>query len=141
MGPDGGNGGNGGNIWVVASPSMNSLSHFRKHVHFHAGSGKRGSGSNKLGAFGQDSTLHVPSGTIFRKKGSPYWSTPILELNNPGEKKLMVKGGRGGRGNAAMKTGRATSLEIAEKGESGEGFWLDLELKVIADVGIIGIPA
>jgi GTP-binding protein len=140
-GPDGGNGGNGGNIWAVANLSIGSLSHFRRNVHFYAGPGNGGLGSNRVGANGHDSIVYVPVGTIFRKRGSPEWSPPIFELNIPGERKLLVKGGRGGRGNTAFKTGRATALEIAEKGELGMGIWLDLELKVIADVGIIGVPS
>ncbi|KAG2433016.1 hypothetical protein HXX76_008743 [Chlamydomonas incerta] len=139
-GPAGGNGGRGGNVWAVVDPSLNSLSVFRGQVHFRADGGVNGQGSNCEGADAEDLVVAVPAGTIIRRKESEEDDAPLAELLQPGERALLAVGGRGGRGNFSFKTSRDRAPTIAEKGEKGEELWVDLELKVVADAGIIGVP-
>ncbi|KAG2448709.1 hypothetical protein HYH02_006065 [Chlamydomonas schloesseri] len=139
-GPSGGNGGRGGNVWAVVDPNLNSLSVFRGQVHFRAEGGVNGQGSNCEGADAEDLIVHVPAGTIIRRKDAEEDDPPLAELLKPGERALLAVGGRGGRGNFSFKTSRDRAPTIAEKGEKGEELWVDLELKVVADVGIIGVP-
>jgi GTP-binding protein len=140
-GPDGGNGGCGGNIWFEAKSSLNSLSYLRKKMNVKAQSGTRGQGSNKIGVDGKDLTILVPCGTIIKKHGAPRWKPPLAELLAPGACVLLALGGRGGRGNACFKTNENKAPRIFESGENVFGMWIDLELKVIADVGIVGVPS
>ncbi|PNW77357.1 hypothetical protein CHLRE_10g433100v5 [Chlamydomonas reinhardtii] len=139
-GPSGGNGGRGGNVWAVVDPNLNSLSVFRGQVHFRAEGGVNGQGSNCEGADAEDLIVPVPAGTIIRRKDAEEDEPPLAELLKPGEKALLAVGGRGGRGNFSFKTSRDRAPTIAEKGEKGEELWVDLELKVVADAGIIGVP-
>ncbi|KAG2484430.1 hypothetical protein HYH03_016740 [Edaphochlamys debaryana] len=139
-GPAGGCGGRGGNVWAVVDPALNSLSSFRGQVHFRAPLGVSGEGSNCDGADGEDLLVAVPPGTIIRRKGAEEGDPPLAELLQPGERALIAVGGRGGRGNFSFKTSRDRAPAIAERGEKGEELWVDLELKVVADVGIIGVP-
>jgi len=140
-GPDGGNGGRGGNIWFEAKSSLNSLCYLRKKTNIRAQSGVRGQGSNKTGADGKDLIILVPCGTIIKKRGAPRWEPPLAELLTPGVRVPLVFGGRGGRGNAYFKTNKNKAPRIFESGENVPGMWIDLELKVIADVGIVGVPS
>lgn len=140
-GPSGGNGGDGGSIWAVADMGMSSLSSFRNKVHWKAEKGVNGSGKDMHGANAGDEYIKVPLGTIIRRKGSnDFDEPPLAELLNDGDKALLVQGGRGGRGNAAFKSAKNKAPILAEDGEEGQELWLDLELKVVADVGIIGVP-
>ncbi len=136
-GPAGGNGGKGGDVYLVASAEHNSLYHFRFKVHFKAERGKHGSGSNKQGAQGQDLEVPVPPGTLIYDAES---AQLLGELLHVGDRLLVARGGRGGRGNAAFRSSTNQTPHFAEKGEPGEERWLRLELKLIADVGIIGVP-
>lgn len=136
-GPSGGNGGRGGNISFYVDPSLNTLYHLQHTVHYRAERGDHGSGANKYGAHGPDLRLPVPPGTIVRDAQT---GAILADLTQPGQEVIVAKGGRGGRGNAAFKTARQTAPRIAEKGEPGEEHWLELELKLVADVGIIGVP-
>ncbi|CAM6088542.1 unnamed protein product [Calypogeia fissa] len=137
-GPFGGNGGRGGQVYVEADPSMNSLLPFRKAVHFRAGRGAHGGGKRKEGAVGTDTTVKVPPGTLIREAGPE--GKVLLELTKPGQREMLLPGGTGGRGNAAFKTGRNNAPQLAELGEQGAEMWIELELKLVADVGIVGVP-
>ena len=136
-GPDGGDGGNGGNIYMLADSSVNDLLSFRYVGKYVAGNGERG-GSNKcFGKFGEDVIIRVPVGTVVRDEQS---GTVIADMFSDGEKKLIAEGGRGGKGNVRFTTSRRHAPNFAQKGEKTEPHTLILELKVIADVGIIGFP-
>lgn len=139
-GPAGGSGGRGGNVWAMADPGLNSLTCFRHKVHWRAGNGQAGQGSERNGAVAEDLIVKVPLGTIIRRRNVGEDDPPLAELVKPGEKALLAVGGRGGRGNASFKTQKNNAPTLAEKGEKGSENWLDLELKVVADVGIIGVP-
>ncbi|KAL6896570.1 hypothetical protein ACP4OV_007142 [Aristida adscensionis] len=136
-GPSGGDGGRGGNVYVEVDGEMNSLLPFRKSVHFRAGRGAHGMGQQQAGAKGDDVVVKVPPGTVVRSSAG---GVELLELMKPGQRALLLPGGRGGRGNAAFKSGTNKVPRIAEKGEKGPEMWLDLELKLVADVGIVGAP-
>ncbi|CAN6206416.1 unnamed protein product [Urochloa humidicola] len=136
-GPSGGDGGRGGDVYVQVDGEMNSLLPFRKSVHFRAGRGSHGLGQQQAGAKGEDVVVKVPPGTVVRSSDG---GVELLELMKPGQRALLLPGGRGGRGNAAFKSGTNKVPRIAEKGEKGPEMWLDLELKLVADVGIVGAP-
>lgn len=136
-GPDGGDGGNGGNVFIQADLSVNDLLPFRYVSKYVAGNGERG-GSNKcFGRYGEDVTIKVPVGTIVRDEET---GTVIADMFTDGEKKLIAEGGRGGKGNVRFTTSRRHAPNFAQKGEKTDPHVLVLELKVIADVGIIGFP-
>eukprot|EP00879_Flechtneria_rotunda_P001326 GHRR01001476.1.p1 GENE.GHRR01001476.1~~GHRR01001476.1.p1 ORF type:complete len:621 (+),score=182.90 GHRR01001476.1:200-2062(+) len=139
-GPNGGNGGRGGHVWAIADQGLNSLLSFRNQAHFRASNGSAGQGSFRDGADGGDLYIKVPVGTIIRKKNAEEDEPALAELLQLGQTALLLVGGRGGRGNASFKTRLNTAPAIAEKGEAGREEWLDLELKVVADVGIVGVP-
>jgi len=136
-GPDGGNGGDGGSVYLVASRDVNTLVHFRRQRHFRAGRGKHGRGKGQRGANGDDVTIQVPVGTVA-------WDDETGELlgdlTHHGQRLLVARGGRGGRGNAAFATPTNQAPRIAEVGDPGEERWLRLELKIVADVGLVGMP-
>jgi GTP-binding protein len=134
-GPDGGNGGNGGDVFLRVQPQLKSLLDLAYHPHFVAHDGKNGQGSNKVGRSGEDIYVDVPSGTMVFK-GSQF----VADLKNPDETLLVARGGRGGRGNAAFKSHSNTAPKLSERGEPGEHVQLDLELKLLADIGLIGFP-
>ncbi|KAL3698933.1 hypothetical protein R1sor_016955 [Riccia sorocarpa] len=137
-GPSGGTGGRGGHVYIEADSSMNSLLPFRNKVHFRAGRGAHGGGKSKDGASGTDITVKVPPGTIIKEAGPE--GKVLLELTKPGQRQTLLPGGAGGRGNAAFKTGRNNAPQLAEFGEEGPEMWVELELKLVADVGIVGVP-
>ncbi|KAL2341150.1 hypothetical protein Fmac_009090 [Flemingia macrophylla] len=136
-GPSGGDGGRGGDVYVEVDGAMNSLLPFRNSVHFRAGRGSHGQGSMQNGAKGEDVVVKVPPGTLVRMSGD---DSVLLEMVYPGQKALLLPGGRGGRGNASFKSGTNKVPKIAENGEEGPEMWLELELKLVADVGIVGAP-
>jgi GTP-binding protein len=134
-GPDGGNGGRGGDVFLRCDLQMKSLLDLTYSPHLHADDGKNGQGSNKVGRGGEDKYVNVPAGTlVFRGDHL------MADLKTPGETVLVAQGGRGGRGNAAFKSHKNTAPMLSERGEPGESFKLDLELKVLADIGLIGFP-
>ncbi|KAK8946409.1 hypothetical protein KSP39_PZI007361 [Platanthera zijinensis] len=140
-GPSGGDGGKGGNVYVEVDGSMNSLLPFRKNLHYRAGRGGHGLGKNQSGAKGEDVVVKVAPGTVIRESGKGgVEGEVLLELLKPGQRALLLPGGRGGRGNASFKSGTRKVPKIAENGESGANMWLDLELKLVADIGIVGAP-
>lgn len=136
-GPDGGDGGNGGNVYIQADGNIGDLLSFRYTSKFFAGNGERG-GSNKcFGKFGADVVIKVPLGTVVKDFES---GAVIADMFEDGEKKLIQEGGRGGKGNVRFTTSRRHAPNFAQKGEKTEPHVLALELKIIADVGIIGFP-
>ncbi|KAK7815170.1 GTP-binding protein OBGC, chloroplastic [Quercus suber] len=137
-GPSGGNGGRGGNVYVEVDGSMNSLLPFRNSLHFRALKGSHGQGRSQDGAKGEDVVVKVPPGTVIREAGKE--EVLLLELLHPGQRALLLPGGRAGRGNASFRSGTNKVPRIAENGEAGPEMWLELELKLVADVGIVGAP-
>ncbi len=135
-GPDGGDGGHGGDVVLYVDPKKSTLSTFRRQRHFRAEDGKPGSGSNKTGRSANDVRIPVPPGTIVRSEEGAI----LGDLVEPGQELVVCRGGRGGRGNARYATARNQAPRMAEKGAPGEEKWIDLELRLVADVGIIGVP-
>ncbi|MBQ8177648.1 MAG: GTPase ObgE [Clostridia bacterium] len=136
-GPDGGDGGKGGSIYFQADRSINTLISFRYTQHFKAENGANGSGKNCSGKAGEDLIIKVPCGTIIRDAET---NGIIADIFNDGEKVLIFKGGRGGRGNARFATPTHRSPGYSEHGERTETRKIKLELKTIADVGLVGFP-
>ena len=136
-GPDGGDGGHGGSIVLEVDPHQNTLSGFRHQKQFRGQNGTRGKGKNQTGASGNDLVIKVPPGTmVFDEIDGKF----LGDLVEEGQQLLVCKGGRGGRGNARFKTSKNKAPRIAEKGEPPEENKIRLELKLIADIGIIGVP-
>ncbi len=136
-GPAGGNGGRGGHVYVLADQNLNTLHAFRRRTHFRAKRGAHGGGNQKTGAAGDDLRISVPVGAIVRAAET---DAVLADLTRDGQEALVARGGRGGRGNAAFKSGRNRAPRLAENGEVGEEGWLDLELKIVADAAIVGVP-
>jgi GTPase len=135
-GPDGGDGGRGGDVWLVADRNVASLLAFRDHPHRRAPSGAHGSGKKKHGAGGDDLFVHVPEGTVVLDRDG----TVLADLVNEGDRWLAAAGGRGGKGNARFLSNKRRAPMFAEQGEEGEERWLNLELKLMADVALVGFP-
>ena len=136
-GPDGGDGGKGGDIYFVAEKGMTTLIDFRYKKKFLAEDGQNGDGGNRYGKSGKDLIIGVPVGTIIKDIDS---DEIIADMVNIDEKVLIAKGGRGGRGNAKFATSTRQVPKFAEQGDDGETLNLSLELKLIADVGLVGFP-
>ncbi len=136
-GPDGGDGGDGGSIWFIADRNVASLLAFRDHPHRKGDSGKHGGGSNKHGARGKDVEVHVPVGTVVLNHDT---HEPVADLLNHGDRWMAAQAGEGGRGNARFLTNKRRAPSFAEQGEHGQERWLRLELKLLADVAIVGFP-
>jgi GTPase len=135
-GPDGGDGGHGGDVWLVASVNESSLLGFRDHPFRRATDGVHGSGSKRHGARGKDLVVPVPVGTVVRDRDSQV----VCDLATEGARFLVAEGGQGGRGNARFLSNRRRAPAFAEQGEKGREFWLDMELKLMADVALVGFP-
>ncbi len=136
-GPDGGDGGKGGDIYLYADPSLNTLLPFRYKTKYVAGDGERGGSNLCTGKGGEDVVISVPVGTLVRDEAT---GTAICDMFSAGDKKLVCEGGRGGKGNVRFTTSRRHAPNFAQKGEKTEPHTLILELKIVADVGIIGFP-
>ncbi len=136
-GPDGGDGGRGGSVILEADPQLFTLTDFRYLAEYRAERGQHGAGSNKTGRSGEDLVLRVPPGTLVRDADD---GTLLGELLEPGDRMVVAKGGRGGRGNARFATATNQAPRRWEPGEEGEARVLDLTLKLIADVGLVGEP-
>ncbi|GAW93337.1 GTPase ObgE [Calderihabitans maritimus] len=136
-GPSGGDGGRGGDVILEADPALRTLVDFKYKRHYKAERGGHGQGKNKHGKNGEDLLIRVPLGTLVRDADT---GEVLADLVEPGQKVIVAKGGRGGRGNARFATSRNRVPTFAEKGEPGEERWLELELKLLADVGLIGFP-
>tara|TARA_B100000378_G_scaffold89208_1_gene70543 strand:+ start:1559 stop:2542 length:984 start_codon:yes stop_codon:yes gene_type:complete len=136
-GPDGGDGGNGGSIILESEGNLNTLIDFRYRQHFKAETGKSGSKKNKTGASGKDLILKVPVGTQIYEEDN---NTLIYDLTKNKERFVVATGGKGGLGNTRFKSSTNRTPRKKTNGKKGEEFWIWLQLKVIADVGIIGLP-
>lgn len=135
-GPDGGNGGDGGDVVLRADRNTASLLAFRDYPHRRAASGTHGSGKKRNGSRGTDLTIDVPVGTVVRHREGEL----IADLANDGDTVIVARGGQGGAGNARFLSNRRRAPEFAEQGEYGEEFWLVLELRLLADVALVGMP-
>ncbi|ADD45109.1 GTPase ObgE [Stackebrandtia nassauensis] len=136
-GPDGGNGGHGGDVVLEVDPNVHTLLDFHFHPHAKAGNGKGGQGSNRNGAFGKSLHLKVPDGTVVQSADGEV----IADLTGVGTSIVLARGGRGGRGNAALANAARKAPGFAELGEEGEALDAVLELKSVADVGLVGFPS
>lgn len=136
-GPDGGDGGNGGNIYFQVDKDKNTLIDFRYNRKFKAKNGENGSGSHCNGKYGEDLYIKVPIGTVVKDAET---GKVVADLSNPNQTELILKGGRGGRGNSHFKTSTRQAPRFSEDGEKGEEKELILELKLLADVGLLGFP-
>ena len=136
-GPNGGDGGKGGDVYLVADPNLRSLIDFRYRSHFKAESGIRGQGSDKHGRGGEDAILRVPVGSVIKDAET---DTVLVDLAKPEQVFLAAEGGKGGLGNARFATSTNRAPRKATLGKLGEERWLKIELKLLADVGLIGLP-
>ncbi len=136
-GPDGGNGGRGGHIILRGNTQLWTLLHLKYQKHVIAGNGKPGEGGRRSGADGEDIILEVPLGTVARDAES---GNKLFEITVDGEEQVLVHGGRGGLGNENFKTSTNQAPRYAQPGESGQEQWIILELKLLADVGLVGFP-
>ncbi len=136
-GPDGGDGGKGGNVIIQTDPNLHTLLDFRYRRRFKAQSGKHGQGANKTGRSGQNLIIRVPKGTLVKKNDTEQVLTDLVDDN---QQVIIARGGRGGRGNARFATSTNQTPRNAEPGEEGESRQILLELKLIADVGLVGLP-
>src|SRR5690606_12757052 len=136
-GPDGGNGGHGGDVILVVAADVTTLIDFHHEPHRKATSGGPGAGSNRSGANGEDLVLRVPDGTVVRAENGEV----LADLVGVGTELVIAAGGRGGLGNAALASSKRKAPGFALKGEPGEELTVTLELKVVADIGLIGFPS
>lgn len=136
-GPAGGDGGRGGSIVIQADEGLSTLMDFKYRRHFKGERGQHGQGKNMHGAGGQDIIIRVPAGTVIKDDAS---EEVIADLTNHGQTVVVARGGRGGRGNARFATAANKAPSVAENGEPGEERWIRLELKLLADIGLVGLP-
>jgi GTP-binding protein len=136
-GPSGGDGGKGGSVWIVASQRLNTLYHLQFRREWEAGRGQHGMGSNCSGVDGDDNTIELPIGSVVRDKAT---GDLVADLTHDGERILVAKGGRGGWGNQHFATATRQAPRFAQDGNAGEERELTIELKLIADVGLVGLP-
>ena len=137
-GPSGGDGGNGGSVIVVANPDLNTLVNFRRHRHFTANKGENGGAKEMFGKNAEDVIVEVPLGTmIYDNKTGEL----LADMTQEGQRAVIVKGGHGGRGNSHFATSAVRAPTFDEKGEPGEQKEIRLELKILADVGLLGFPS
>ena len=136
-GPDGGDGGDGGSVILEADPSITTLLDFHYQRHYTAERGQHGKGANKQGASGADTVLRVPLGTTVSERAG---GELLGDLTERGQRLLVAQGARGGRGNARFTTSTNRAPRRADLGRPGEERWIHLELKLLADVGVVGFP-
>jgi GTP-binding protein len=136
-GPDGGDGGRGGSVYLAADAAMNTLADFRVARKFRAESGQGGAGRNMTGRSGNDLDVHVPCGTVVHDLDT---GELICDLTDDGQRQMVAEGGRGGLGNTRFKSSTNRAPRKTTNGTPGEGRHLKLELKVLADVGLLGMP-
>ena len=136
-GPDGGDGGNGGNVWITAADGLNTLIDFRYQQHFKAATGTHGMGRQMHGAKGEDVILKVPVGTQVLDDDK---ETVLLDMDVAGKTEMLLKGGNGGWGNVRFKGPQNQAPKYANPGQEGQERWIWLRLKLIADVGLAGLP-
>jgi GTP-binding protein len=136
-GPDGGDGGRGGHIILKGNPQLWTLLHLKYRKHVRAENGHGGEGQNRTGAFGKDEILEVPLGTVAKNSET---GNVLCEINEDGEEIILMPGGRGGKGNTFFATSTNQAPQHAQPGEPGQEEWIVLELKLLADVGLVGFP-
>jgi GTP-binding protein len=136
-GPDGGDGGNGGSVYIEAVPGVDNLAELIGHHHWIAKAGRPGEGNNRTGASGEDVIVKVPVGSLIYDRDT---GALLKDMDTPGRKIRIAKGGRGGKGNHAYATPTHQTPTESEPGEPGQERWLRVELKLIADVGLVGLP-
>ncbi len=136
-GPDGGNGGRGGHVFLKGNMQLWTLLHLKYRKHVFAENGRNGASALKTGADGQDIIVEVPLGTVAKNAITGEF---LFEITKDGESKILAGGGRGGLGNAHFKSSTNQTPRYAQPGESGEEGWFILELKILADVGLVGFP-
>jgi len=136
-GPSGGDGGKGGDVVLVVNPHLNTLYRFSRKRHFKAEQGAHGRNKNQTGAEGADLEVEIPPGTVVRDADS---GELLADLTEPEQRFVVVRGGQGGRGNARFASSTNQAPRMAERGALGEERWLMLELKLLADVGLVGLP-
>ncbi|MBE0598882.1 MAG: GTPase ObgE [Desulfuromonadales bacterium] len=136
-GPDGGDGGDGGDIVLEVDPGLGTLLDLRYRQHYKAGNGEHGRGKNMHGKNGESMQLRVPPGTLVRDEET---GEILADLTEPGQQLVLLRGGRGGRGNARFATSTNRAPRHTQPGIPGEERWLRLELKLLADVGLVGFP-
>jgi GTP-binding protein len=136
-GPDGGDGGRGGHVILRGNQQLWTLLHLKYSKHIHAEDGENGSGAEKTGANGKDVIIEVPLGTVARNAET---GEILFEIIQHGEEKIIAKGGRGGQGNVHFKSPTNQAPKYAQPGEPCEENWFILELKILADVGLVGFP-
>jgi len=136
-GPDGGDGGDGGSVLLEADPAITTLLDFHYQRHYTAERGQHGKGSNKHGASGEHTVLRVPLGTVVSDRDT---GERLGDLTTPGERVLVARGARGGRGNARFVSSTNRAPRRADLGRAGAERWMHLELKLLADVGVVGFP-
>ncbi|MCD6726925.1 MAG: GTPase ObgE [Solirubrobacteraceae bacterium] len=134
-GPDGGDGGHGGSVVLVCDDSLRDLQPFKRKAHHRAGRGHHGEGALRHGAAGEDLVVSVPPGTVVRLPDGT-----VHDLVAPGQRALVARGGSGGRGNKRFANPTRQTPRFAERGLAGEELWIDLQLKLLADVGLVGLP-
>lgn len=141
-GPDGGDGGKGGNVYFETDPNLNTLASFNHNQKIWAENGKNGLGKKMFGSKGEDLVVKVPVGTILHLKALDGRAMDLIDIDmdEPGMRILVAKGGKGGKGNVHFKSSRNTTPRVAEEGKLGEVFDLKMELKLLADVGLVGLP-
>ena len=135
-GPDGGDGGRGGSVVLMVDPNLNTLVDYHYQTHYRAERGEHGRGKNQHGKNGEDLLLRVPPGTVVREEDGD----TLADLTRPGQQVVAARGGRGGRGNTHFTTSKEQAPHFAEQGDPGEERTLELELKLLADAGLIGFP-
>jgi GTP-binding protein len=139
-GPDGGDGGHGGSVVLVANPALTTLASFRRRRRYRAEGGRHGEGGKRHGRSGKDLVIPVPVGTIVRRVRGSGSGEVVADLTAPGQQVVVAGGGKGGRGNARFATSTRQAPRIAERGQRGEQSRLILDLKLLSDVGIVGLP-
>jgi len=136
-GPDGGDGGRGGHVILKGNAQLWTLLHLKFRKHIHAENGVAGEGQNRTGAFGKDQVVEVPLGTVARRSET---GEIVCEINQDGQEIILSPGGRGGKGNSHFATPTNQAPQHAQPGEPGVDEWIVLELKLLADVGLVGFP-
>src|SRR5690606_25135331 len=136
-GPDGGNGGRGGHVILRGNSQLWTLLHLKYRKHVIAADGQRGDAQNMTGADGKDEIIEVPLGTVAKRAETDEF---ICEINEHGQEFILTPGGRGGKGNAHFATATNQAPHYAQPGEPGREEWIVLELKLLADVGVVGLP-